>query len=101
MAEKLLRVFNKLDIDDIKEHLLIYGTLAASCSKCNELGLKIETPKCPKCGTEFKYITFRNIKENMAKIQKIHGMKPNMKIIDYDDYKRLTGALKAQGLFND
>ena len=99
MNLKYLRVFKKIDLDDIQEHLLICGDLSANCAKCGQIGLKIETSKCSSCQVEFKYMTFRSLKGNMPKIQKLSEMRPSVVIIDYDDYKKLSGSAKAQDFF--
>ncbi len=99
MSDTLVRIFSSVDLQEVKEHLLVYGTLAASCAQCNEMGLKLDMDKCPKCQTEFRYITFRNHKEHMPKILKLYTARPGIKIIDYEDYKKLTGKRKAEELF--
>ena len=93
---KFLRVYTKLDLQDVREHMLIFGDLTASCSKCNALDLKFEAPKCPGCQTDFKYISFRNVKSHMAKLPRIKESQPNLIIIDFEDYSRMLGALKAE-----
>ncbi|MFH1360429.1 MAG: hypothetical protein ABIJ41_05250 [Candidatus Omnitrophota bacterium] len=92
-------MFKKIDVDALKEHTIVCGDLSANCSKCNALGLKIGTPKCPECATDFKYLTFRNIKENIQKFQKLSECNPHMSFVDYEDYKKLTGASKAKDFF--
>ena len=96
MSEKFIRVYKKLDIRDIKSHLLIYGDLSASCAGCNTMDFKLETTHCPGCRAEFKYIGFRNIKTHFPKIQKLAAERPHLIIIDYDDYIRGAGAMKAR-----
>lgn len=96
MGEKLTRVYKKMDISSVKEHLMIYGDLSAACAHCNEMNFKLEATHCPECKTEFKYISFRNIKTHIPKIQKLLVERPKLVIIDYDDYKRNLGALKAE-----
>ena len=99
MNPKFIRVYKKLDIDDIKEHLMIVGDLSASCSKCNNMNVKIEMAQCPECQTEFRYIGFRNIKDNMPKMLKMNESKQGLIFVDFDDFKKMTGALKAQEFF--
>ena len=96
MQEKFIRIYKKLDIQNIKLHLLIYGDLSASCANCSKMDFKLEMTHCPDCHTEFKYISFRNIKTHFPKIQKITSERPNIIIVDYDDYSRSVGAMKAQ-----
>lgn len=101
MIQRYLRVYKKMDIDQIKDHLIIYGGLAGNCSKCNCMGIKLDTTHCPECQTEFKFLTFRNISENLPKIHKMSETRPELSIIDYDDYRRITGSIKAEGLLGD
>jgi len=134
MNQKFIRVYRKINLDDIREHLIICGDLSASCSKCKEMGFidlsttkdrteeintafpqekkghytgflnifgkekasKMDVLKCPSCGTDFKYLTFRNVKENMPKILKLSETHPDLVIVDFDDFKRMDSASKAQ-----
>ena len=96
MNPHFLRVYKKMDIQDIKEHLLICGDLSASCEKCKAINLKIDAVKCPECQSEFKYIAFRNIKSHWPKLPRIAEERPHLNFIDFDDYTRITGALKAR-----
>lgn len=96
MNEKLMRVYKKLDINDVKSHLMIYGDLAASCAHCQKMDVKLESVSCPNCKTEFEYIAFRNVKVHMPKILKLSQERPTLVIVDYEDYHRLTGEQKAR-----
>lgn len=98
MNLKFIRVYKKVDVDHIKEHLIICGDLSASCSKCNELSIKMDSPKCPSCQTDFLYMAFRNVKENMPKIHKFSETRPDLMLVDYEDFKRTSDAIKARGL---
>jgi len=99
MPQKFIRVYRKINLDDVRDHLIICGDLSASCSKCKEMGFKMDVLKCPSCGTDFKYLTFRNIKENMPKILRLSETHPNLVIVDFDDFKRIDSASKAQEFF--
>ncbi len=101
MSEKLIRIYKKFHVDEVKEHVLVCGDLSANCSKCSAVGIKTTADKCPECATTFKYVTFRNIKGNMPKIQKLINEKSDLVFIDYDDFKKATGSLKIEELFND
>jgi len=96
MDGKFLRVYKKLDIYQIKTNLLIYGDLGGSCAACQKIDIKLEDHHCPECGTEFKYISFRNVKAHMPKLQKLAAQRPGLVFVDYDDYSRQIGALKAK-----
>ena len=96
MNQRFLRVYKKLDVIDIKQHLLIYGDLAANCANCQAIDIKLDALKCPQCGADFKYIAFRNIKNHLPKLQKLSDERPNLIFVDYDDFARNLGVLKAQ-----
>ena len=99
MSRLFLRVYKEMDIKEIGAHLLIYGDLSGSCASCQKMGVELNADKCPECMSEFKYVTFRNIKENMPKMKRLSEARPNVTFIDFDDYKRLSGAAKAKELF--
>jgi hypothetical protein len=96
MTQQFIRVFQELNIDDIRKHLLIHGDLSSSCSQCSAIDLKLDMTQCPECKTEFKYIAFRNIKDHLPKIKKLKTDRPNIILVDFEDFKRLSGALKAK-----
>ena len=96
MNDRFLRVYKKFDITEVKEHLLIYGDLSAQCAHCQAMDLKLDTRKCPKCGAEFTYIAFRNVRNHMPKLQKISETHPSIQLIDFEDYHREMGAQKAR-----
>lgn len=95
-SEKFIRIYKKLDIKNIRDHLLIYGDLSASCSKCKALDIKLDVTACPHCQTEFKYIAFRNVKNHIPKLQKIMETRPYIVLVDFEDYSRILGVLKAE-----
>ena len=96
MTSRLIRIYKNLDIQNIKEHLLICGDLAGQCAKCQELGIKFDVRQCPHCGTNFTYMSFKNIKDHLPKVQRFLSERPDLVLVDYDDFKRLSGALKAE-----
>ena len=42
MNEKLVRVYKKFYIDELKAHLLIYGDLGGSCAACRKMDIKLD-----------------------------------------------------------
>lgn len=96
MSQRFVRIYKKLDIHELTRHLLIYGDLSAQCANCRAMDLKPEVPSCPKCHTEFQYIAFRNVRNHLPKLQKVSGERPEVLFVDYDDYKRNLGELKAR-----
>ncbi|MBN1870297.1 MAG: hypothetical protein JW847_06980 [Candidatus Omnitrophica bacterium] len=96
MNQKFIRVYKKFDINEVKQHLLIYGDLSAQCANCQAMDLKLDTAACPKCKAEFKYIAFRNVRNHLPKLQKMNETKPGIQFVDFDDYSRSIGELKAR-----
>ena len=94
--DKLVRVYQHLDVTKIKPHLLIYGDLGGACAHCSEMDVKLESPRCPSCQNDFKYVSFRNIKVHIPKVLKLLEQNPQVKIIDFDDYKQAEGFNKAK-----
>ncbi|MCA9399915.1 MAG: hypothetical protein KC618_09200 [Candidatus Omnitrophica bacterium] len=100
MTEKLNRVYQKLDPQKVKPHLMIYGDISASCAHCGAIDLKLTMPHCPECRNDFKYLAFRSVKSHIPKMYKLLEERPDLLLIDYDDYNRNLGASKAEGFFN-
>ena len=101
MSERFVRVFKKVDLNAIKKQLLVYGDVSGQCANCDTIDIKINVPLCPNCKTEFKFISFRNIKSHLPKLAKLDAEKPSVTIIDFDDYKMNLGKMKAENLFKD
>lgn len=97
----LLRVWQNCDIEGIKAHLLIVGELTADCAACRELGIAYQTAKtCPKCGTEFRFITARHAgKLDRSAVGRVKQRRPDLVLIDYEDYKNVTGKQSAREFF--
>jgi hypothetical protein len=92
----LIRVWKEMDILDIEKHLLIAGDVSGDCSSCRKLGINYSSAKtCPECGNEFKYIASRS-----HEIKKIKQRRPDLIFIDFDDYKKATGKIKARDIFS-
>ena len=96
MSRKFLRVYKEIDVKMIKPNLLVYGDTSGVCENCSKMDLKLEVTHCPACQAEFKFIAFRNIAVHFPKVQKLFAERPQVAIIDFDDYKRNLGAMKAQ-----
>ena len=99
MADQLIRIYQNLDVLAIKPHLMIYGDLGGTCANCQNMDVKIGMVNCPGCQTDFQFIAFRNIKTHIPKVKRIMEDHPQIKIIDFDDYKRNEGASKAENFF--
>ena len=88
----LIRVWKEIDVSEIEKHLLIVGNVSGDCSNCRELGIDyISAKSCPKCASEFKYISTRSFE-----IKKIKQKRPDLIFIDLEDYKKAAGKIKAK-----
>jgi len=100
----LIRVWNKIDIKDVEQHLLVVGDLYGDCSSCKELGLDWTTvTDCSHCKTHFKYIALRSSKphERLSEVQRIMTKRPDLMFVDYHDYQTMIGKDKAHRFFGD
>ena len=98
-----IRIWQPVDLEQIKKHLLIAGDVSADCGNCRELGLKYaEVRSCPACGTEFKFITARSAvgsaKSMGSIVKRIKNRCPHFTFVDYGDYQSLTGKQSARDL---
>ncbi|MFH1854169.1 MAG: hypothetical protein ABH815_02530 [Candidatus Omnitrophota bacterium] len=91
-----VRVWKEIDIKEMSNHLLVVGDLTGDCSNCRALGIDYTKASiCPKCGTNFKYIASRS-----REVGKIIKKRPDLIFIDFEDYKKITGKIKARNLFS-
>ena len=94
-----IRVFQSLNLDEIKKHLMIIGDLSAVCENCQKFDLKVDSSICPSCKTEFKFAAFRSSKIPMNKLSKLFAQRPSLKIIDFEDYHQAKSGSKFENLF--
>lgn len=95
MVKQPIRVWTELDIDEISRHLLVVGEVTADCYNCKEIGLDyVSLKSCPKCNSPFKYIASRS-----HEIKKIKNRRQDLIFIDFDDFKKAAGFIKAKSLF--
>lgn len=96
MSQQYIRVYKPFDVKMIKPNILIYGDISGTCGNCQRIDLKLELTHCPECKNEFKYIAFRNIRSHWPKVHKLVAERPNLIIMDYEDYSSNLGANKAR-----
>lgn len=96
MSERFLRIYKKMDFNFVKSHLLLYGALSGSCASCKTIDVKLDARQCPQCKAEFHYIAFQNVKDHMPKMLRFGDERPDVVFVDYDDFKKMEGALKAE-----
>ncbi|MBI4845484.1 MAG: hypothetical protein HY810_03300 [Candidatus Omnitrophica bacterium] len=105
MKPALIRIWNEIDVDEVKKHLLMAGELSANCENCQQLGIDFAKEQaCSECHTRFRYISFRkkdNKAEELSAIRRLKHKRPDLTIVDYEDIKHACGKSKAQSLFDD
>ena len=93
---EFIRIWKEVDMKDISSHLLIVGQIKGECSNCRALGLNYAESKiCPQCGAQFKYVASRT-----KEIKRIKIKRQDLIFIDFEDYKKAAGKLKARELFS-
>jgi|CXWL01.1.fsa_nt_gi hypothetical protein len=96
MSEKFLRIYKKMDFNFVKSRLLIYGALSGSCASCKAMDIKLDVRNCPQCKVEFTYVAFMNIKDHMPKMLRLNDERSDLVFVDYEDFKKIEGVLKAE-----
>ena len=99
MEKRFIRAWNELDVEDVSRHLMIIGELVATCNNCQALGLDQKLKTCPQCNTEFRYATFSSSSHNASQFNKIRDRKAEIMFIDYGDFKKGIGEIKAKKFF--
>lgn len=95
----LLRVWKELDLDDIKNSLIVVGELSSECFVCHKVGIDSKSVQCSNCGVHFKYMGFRR-KLEVNYLRKMKDELPHMVMIDFDDFKKATGKDAARKLLD-
>ncbi|MBU1852778.1 MAG: hypothetical protein KJ957_01880 [Candidatus Omnitrophica bacterium] len=89
---EFIRVWKNVDMQDISSHLLIVGEIKGECSGCRALGIDYREAKtCPQCNASFKYIASRT-----KEVKRIKERRPDLIFIDFEDYKKVLGKIKAR-----
>lgn len=94
-----LRVWQNLNLEDVRKSLFIIGELSGECFSCHNLGISLKEKRCPSCKQEFKYIAFRR-KLDMHTINKFKAEFPKATFIDFEDFKRATSKKEARKILD-
>ena len=102
--QEWIRIWQEQDVGQITAQLLMVGDLKSDCANCRQLGLDCATAvSCPSCHVIFKYVTSRHaggIQEGrMGIVKRIKAKRQDLIFIDYDDYKKIIGRIKAKDFF--
>lgn len=97
-----MRVWTEMDVEDVQKHIIMVEDKFGHCPGCKKIGIELkELSKCPGCGREFKYVTSKDSRGGKTDIViRTRKKLPDLVFVDYDDYERITGKKKAEGLFN-
>ncbi|MCB1160318.1 MAG: hypothetical protein KDK45_22640 [Leptospiraceae bacterium] len=99
-----LRIWKKMDVQEIKDHLITVDDLYGTCGKCKQLGLNYtKDRKCKNCGTEFRYITSTSKdKQDIIKIlERIKKDSLSLTVIEREDYVKADAFNSIKGLFKE
>ena len=104
MTNVHLRVWQPFDLRDVEEHLIVLGDCSGNCAKCRELGIDPWVEKeCPACHTKFTYITTRRFATHPAErfrfARRVLENRPDLRLVDYEDYQKAVGSRKAKDFF--
>ncbi len=101
MKEIYIRFWTKKNVDDITKHLLIIDDYYGMCANCKEAGLNfVKNTLCPKCGTEFKYLTVKAQQEIGKILNRIESEKLPYTIIEKSDWEKAIAKKSMDSLFN-
>lgn len=106
MSKAFIRVWQELDTEEIKKHLVVVGQVSGTCQNCNTLGIDyINANSCANCKTDFRFITLRPEKEGkdigFSNIRLIKQRRPDLVFIEHSDFKKFIASRKAQDIFGD
>ena len=89
-----LKVWEKIDINKVKNNLLVIGAYKAECFNCHNIDIDKDKAKCPYCGAEFKYVAFR---EHFPGTKELNSLKEReCVVIDWQVFKKEIDRQKAK-----
>ena len=95
----LIRVWQKVNLKDLKKHLFVAGELSGECYNCHNLGIGLDAKLCPGCGAEFKFMGFRR-ETNLSSLTRLKEKYARMTFIDFDDFKKVLSKIEARKILN-
>ncbi|MCB1138628.1 MAG: hypothetical protein KDK23_07725 [Leptospiraceae bacterium] len=104
MAEegRSIRVWQDLDLDSVKAHLLLIDDLYGTCAACKQIGLNyLKDSRCSGCGAEFKYLATRlkDPGETGKILARIKKENLKLALIDREDYEKALADKNVGNLF--
>lgn len=100
MKEFYIRIWVKKDLNEIKKHLMVIDDFYGICANCKEPNLNfVQNKICPKCKTEFKYITSNN-KAQIGKIlNRIELEKLSLVLLEKEDWDKAIAKQSMNSIF--
>lgn len=99
---KFVRVWTKMNSEEVKKHLLLVDDFYGTCGNCKHLGLNyLHDKSCPNCKTNFKYIASsqKNPADVMKMLNRIEKENLHLTLIEKDDFTRTTTKEAVDSLF--
>lgn len=99
-GRRSIRIYQDVEIDQVKKHLMLIDDLYGSCANCKNLGLNfVQDRTCPQCNTTFEYLATRSPSETGKILSRIRAEKLPLKLIDRGDYDKAVAGDALGGLF--
>jgi hypothetical protein len=95
-----MRIWNEVDIGEIRRNLLIAGSTVGDCGNCKETGISFEATHCSKCQTAFKYMASR-VSDSTKEARRLLAKRPDLMLVELKDYKEAQARTRAHGLLGD
>jgi hypothetical protein len=98
----LIRQVKEFNLDEVCSHLLVVGDLTGDCFNCKELGLNyLNIKTCPKCKTEFRYITSRRSPDSsLRNLASLYRKRTDLTCVEFSDIKEHKNRQNAKGFFS-
>lgn len=103
MSRVFLRVYRPFETKEVQQALLIVGEVTGNCAACGEMGLiPSSVAVCPNCNIRFRYIASRRIESNPGErfqyAQRMEQERPDLILIDLNDYQKMDSRAKARDI---
>ena len=96
-----MRTVKEFRLEDVCEHLLVVGELKGDCFHCREVGIDNTAKVCPKCGNEFRYLSYRRPAITLnSQIINLLKKRPDLIYVEFDDIKKQKSKIQAKDFFS-
>lgn len=97
-----VRIWQEMDIEEVKKQIILIDDLYGTCGNCRKLGLNyLKDKKCPDCGAIFKYIatSLKNSSDQTKIMNRLKQENLQLIMIDKDDYNKANAQNAVKDLF--